>query len=281
MHLFFRFHWCKGFFQKHYLHKELLQAVTKEQSQKSSHKRAVKKEQLMSTIVLVHGAWSGAHGFRKLRPLLRASGFDVYTPSLTGIGERSHLTGPAVNLTTHVYDVVNTVLYEDLSNITLLGFSYGGMVVSGAMQHIGERVKHLVYLDAFVPSHGDSANSLRGSVNSDPIRIGHEWTMMPASRHMDDEADAAWFGPRRSPQPAATFAEAVSLPAPVEEYPCSLSYIKATADESETDNSAFWRAARMAQQSPRWGYHEIATNHMVAINRPRELADLLTGISKT
>lgn len=234
----------------------------------------------MSTIVLVHGAWSGAHGFRKLRPLLRDSGFDVYTPSLTGIGERSHLTGPAVNLTTHIYDVVNTVLYEDLSNITLLGFSYGGMVVSGAMQHIGDRVSHLVYLDAFVPSHGDSANSLRGSVTTDPIAIGHEWTMMPASRRMDDEADAAWFGPRRSPQPTATFAEAVSLPVAVDEYPCSLSYIKATADETETEGSAFWLAARMAQKSPRWGYHEVATNHMVAINRPRELVDVLTGIAK-
>ena len=75
----------------------------------------------MSTIVLVHGAWSGAHGFRKTRPLLRDAGFDVFTPSLTGIGERSHLTSPTVNLTTHVHDVVNTILYEDLSDITLLG----------------------------------------------------------------------------------------------------------------------------------------------------------------
>jgi len=83
----------------------------------------------MALFVLVHGGWSGAHGFRRVRPLLRAAGHEVFTPSLTGIGERAHLTSPSVNLTTHIRDVVNVVLYEDLNDITLLGFSYGGMVL--------------------------------------------------------------------------------------------------------------------------------------------------------
>jgi len=233
----------------------------------------------MTTMVLVHGAWSGAHGFRKIRPMLRDTGFDVYTPSLTGIGERSHLTAPTINLTTHVLDVVNTILYEDLSDIILLGFSYGGMVISGAMQHIGERVKQLVYLDAFVPEDGDSADSLRGS-NSKLISIGQSWTLQPAARAMDDKADLEWFGPRRSPQPAATFAEAVTIPTPIEDYDCGLTFIKATADESETQDSAFWRAAKMAQVSQRWAYYEVATGHMVAINRPRELVELLHEIAR-
>jgi pimeloyl-ACP methyl ester carboxylesterase len=80
----------------------------------------------MAIFVLVHGAWSGAHGFRKIRPPLRAAGHEVVTPSLTGIGERAHLTGPQVSLTTHVADVVNAVLYEDLDDIVLVGYSYGG-----------------------------------------------------------------------------------------------------------------------------------------------------------
>jgi pimeloyl-ACP methyl ester carboxylesterase len=79
----------------------------------------------MATFVLVHGGWSGAHGFRKVRPLLRAAGHEVFTPSLTGIGERAHLTSPSVNLTTHIRDVVNVVLCEDLDDITLLGFAHG------------------------------------------------------------------------------------------------------------------------------------------------------------
>lgn len=86
----------------------------------------------MSTFVLVHGAWSGSFGWRKVRPLLAERGHEVFTPSLTGIGERAHLTSPQVNLTTHVQDVVNCVWYEDLRDITLVGYSYGGMVVTGA-----------------------------------------------------------------------------------------------------------------------------------------------------
>src|SRR5580704_1482419 len=100
----------------------------------------------MAVFVLVHGAWGGAHGFRQVRGPLRAAGHEVFTPSLTGIGERAHLTSPLVCLTTHITDVVNAVWYEDLDDIVLLGFSYGGFVVTG----------DLVYLDAFVPDDGDA-----------------------------------------------------------------------------------------------------------------------------
>src|ERR1700749_2946269 len=83
---------------------------------------------LMTIFVLVHGAWGGAPGFRKVRGPLREAGHEVFTPSLTGIGERVHLTSPQVCLTTHVADVVNAVWYEDLSDIVLLGFSYRGVL---------------------------------------------------------------------------------------------------------------------------------------------------------
>ena len=116
----------------------------------------------MAVFVLVHGAWGGAHGFRQVRGPLRAAGHEVFTPSLTGIGERAHLTSPQVCLTTHITDVVNSVLYEDLRDIVLLGFSYGGFVVTGALEHIAERVRHLVYLDAFVPDDGDTVDATGG-----------------------------------------------------------------------------------------------------------------------
>src|SRR6201993_5054679 len=108
----------------------------------------------MTTIVLVHGAWGGSYGFRYLRGPLREAGHEVFTPSLTGIGERVHLASPQVTLTTHVADVVNTILYEALSDIVLLGYSYGGMVVTGALAYVAGRVAHLVYLDAFKPDDG-------------------------------------------------------------------------------------------------------------------------------
>src|ERR1700722_18494724 len=101
----------------------------------------------MATFVLVHGAWSGAHGFRKVRPPLLAAGHAVFTPSLTGIGERAHLSSRQVDLSLHIEDLTNHVLYEDLRDIVLLGYSYGGFVVTGALPVIGDRVRHLVYLD--------------------------------------------------------------------------------------------------------------------------------------
>ena len=117
----------------------------------------------MTTFVLVHGAWGGSWGFRLVRGPLRQAGHEVFTPSLTGIGERAHLASPQVNLSTHVLDVVNTILYEDLTDIVLLGFSYGGMVVTGALEHVADRVSHLVYLDAFVPADGQTLDDLTGA----------------------------------------------------------------------------------------------------------------------
>src|SRR6201986_1368500 len=117
----------------------------------------------MTTFVLVHGAWGGSYGFKYVRGPLREAGHDVFTPSMTGIGERVHLASPQVDLTTHVTDVVNTILYEDLTDIVLLGYSYGGMVVTGALEYISDRVGHLVYLDAFVPRDGECLDELSGA----------------------------------------------------------------------------------------------------------------------
>ncbi len=133
----------------------------------------------MATYVLVHGAWSGAHGFHLVRPLLRAEGHEVFTPSLTGIGERAHLVSPQVDLTTHITDVVNHILFEDLDDVVLLGFSYGGMVVTGALDHLASRVSHLVYLDAFVPGDGDTLFGLLGQTDVAPIGLGDSWLIPP------------------------------------------------------------------------------------------------------
>ena len=155
----------------------------------------------MTTFVLVHGAWGGSYGFRAVRGPLRAAGHDVFTPSLTGIGERVHLASPQVNLTTHVTDVVNTVLYEDLSDIVLLGYSYGGMVVTGSLEYVADRVAHLVYLDAFLPADGQSLNDLTGAgYGTSGIGLGVEWLVPPMARNFDD-ADGSGLA-LRPPLPA-------------------------------------------------------------------------------
>ena len=114
----------------------------------------------MATFVIVHGAWSGAHAWRWVRPLLRAAGHDVVTPSLTGLGERAHLATPATNLDTHADDVAAVLHYEDLTDVVLVGHSYGGMVITGVADRIPERIGQLVYLDADVPREGESMMDL-------------------------------------------------------------------------------------------------------------------------
>ncbi|RZT88961.1 pimeloyl-ACP methyl ester carboxylesterase [Pseudonocardia sediminis] len=236
----------------------------------------------MATYVLVHGAWGGAHGFHLLRPRLRAAGHEVFTPSLTGIGERSHLTGPHVGLGLHVRDVVNTILYEDLRDIVLLGFSYGGMVVTGALDEIGDRVREIVYLDAFLPADGQSAADLAPAMAAavppaGEAGLGAPWLVPGRDRHYDDPAEGKWSAPRRSAQPVATFTEPVRTAVPVDERRLGRTYVRATVED--VTGGAFTAAAAHAKDSPAWRYHEIETTHMVPQNRPDELAEILLNLA--
>ena len=230
----------------------------------------------MATFVLVHGAWGGAHGFRHVRRFLSAEGHDVTTPSLSGIGERVHLASPLVNLSTHVRDVVNHVLYEDLKDIVLVGFSYGGFVITGAIEHIANRIRHLVFLDAFVPRNGDTVQGLLRGAGRSAISLGEEWQMAGPARDYDDRAEADWMNARRTSHPKACFTEAVYLSQPLESFPFTRTFIKAALSKDiDPGETEFRRAAREAQASSAWRYFEIATNHMVANNKPAELATLL------
>jgi pimeloyl-ACP methyl ester carboxylesterase len=234
----------------------------------------------VAAFVLVHGAWSGAHGFHLVRRRLWAAGHEAFTPSLTGVGERVHLTGPTVDLSTHVADVVNHVLYEDLHDIVLVGFSYGGAVVTAALPHLAERVAHLVYLDAFVPADGDTVRTLAGGPPPGPITLGQQWLVPPARRAYDDPEETAFAEPRRVDHPARCFLEPIAVPRPVEEYPFTRTYIRATADGPDAPGAdAFDAAADHARTSPSWRYHGIATSHMIAQNRPDELVTILLDIA--
>jgi pimeloyl-ACP methyl ester carboxylesterase len=233
----------------------------------------------MATFVLVHGAWGGAHGFRKVRRPLREAGHEVFTPSLTGIGERVHLTSPQVCLTTHVTDVVNTILYEDLSGIVLLGFSYGGAVVTGALEHIADRVSHLVYLDAFVPGDGESVATLNGGPPGERIRLGVDWLVPPLPREFASPDEAAWAIERRTPHPGRCFTEPVRLPRRLEDYPFTRTFIKATGEPRPAAGHPFWTAGDRAAASPAWRYREIDTNHLIPENRPADLTRLLLELA--
>src|ERR1700722_11132565 len=113
-----------------------------------------------ATYVLVHGAWHGGWCFARVAELLRARGDRVFTPTMTGLGERVHLAHPGITLDDHVTDIVNVLRFEDLRDVVLLGHSYGGFVISGVVEAVPERIAALVFLDAFVPQDGESLADL-------------------------------------------------------------------------------------------------------------------------
>ena len=235
----------------------------------------------MATFVLVHGAWAGAHGFRLVRPLLRAAGHDVFTPSLTGIGERVHLSSPQVDLTTHVRDVVNASSTRT-SRTSCCSASPTAASSSPARSSTStHRVRELVYLDAFVPGDGDTVMSLAGAgVDPPRMSVGADWFVPAAPREYDDPDEAAFAEPRRVPHPIGCFTERVRLRRPLEDFPFGRTYIKATAARPDDPGERPFRAAaERARTSAAWRFHEIDTNHMVASNRPAELADILLSLA--
>ena len=181
----------------------------------------------MATFLICHGAWSAAWAWKKVRPLLRAAGHEVFTPTYTGLGERAHHASRAVNLETHIADVMGVIECEDLTDIVLVGHSYGGMVATGVADRAGPRVARLVYVDAFVPEHGQSLNDLlperARAQRQEATAQGDGWLVAPNPSPPDTSPeDLAWIAPRRRWQPAACFSQPIVLsgthPAPPRTY---------------------------------------------------------------
>ena len=112
----------------------------------------------MSTFLVAHGSWSAGWVWKKMRPLMAARGHTMFTPTYTGIGERSRLAHKGIDLDTHIEDMLQVLFYEDLRDVILLGHSYGGMVATGVADRARDRIKHLVYLDAYAPEEGKSSH---------------------------------------------------------------------------------------------------------------------------
>jgi pimeloyl-ACP methyl ester carboxylesterase len=119
------------------------------------------------TFLLVHGAWHGGWCWRRVADLLQAKGHKVFAPTMTGLGERSHLMRAGIDLSTHVTDIVNVMKWEGLSGVVLCGHSYGGMVVSGVAEQMADKIASIVFLDAFVPENGDAMADLTSQVVRD------------------------------------------------------------------------------------------------------------------
>lgn len=236
----------------------------------------------MATFVLVHGAWHGGWCWQRVVPLLRAAGHSVFTPTLTGLGDRADLANAEIDLSTHVKDVLGVLQDEGLSDTVLVGHGYGGMVISGVAERVPNRIENLVYLDGIVPYGGDSVfdlmpTSLRRELQEQARAEGDGWRMpWPPleSWGITNPADVEWVSPKLVKQPLKTFEERL----PVQ----NIAAIHITRSFIHCNNplaEPFGRFAERARAEA-WRYHEIATGHDAMVTEPRKFADALFEVCR-
>jgi pimeloyl-ACP methyl ester carboxylesterase len=214
------------------------------------------------TYVLVHGAWAGGWEWKKVGDRLTADGHTVYRPTHTGQGERSHLSSPDVTLDTHITDVVNVIRFEELRDVVLMGHSYGGMVISGVADRIPDRIKCLVYVDAFVPEDGESLNAVSGG-RGRTVTAG----MVGAAPRADQQP------PYTVPQSARTFSDPISLKNPAARSIPAV-YILTVDQGRQPEQDGFFRSYQRAQARG-WFTQIMEGGHVVNQTHPAELTKLL------
>jgi pimeloyl-ACP methyl ester carboxylesterase len=232
----------------------------------------------MARYVLVHGAWEGSWYWRLVAERLRAAGHQVFTPSLTGLGERTHLLTREVDLDTHIEDVCAVLHYEELSEIVLCGHSYGGMVITGAAERMAERIASIVYLDAFLPEDGQCLLDLalperRAQLLDLAETRGDGWRVPPitaAAWGVADPAERAWIDRLCGDHPLA------SLRQPLRHSGRHLgiarkTYVLATA----YDPSPFQAFAAHTGKDPAWRQRTIDCHHMISISAPDAVTEIL------
>ena len=229
----------------------------------------------MATFVLVHGSWHGGWCYARVARLLRSHGHEVYTPTLTGMGERSHLSGLEINLDTHVRDIVNVIDYEDLTEVILCGHSYGGVVITGVAAEAPSRIKCLFYLDAFIPETGQSFFDLvHPDITASFLSLAAQnkgaVPPIPAAAFNVNEADAARVDRICTPQSLASFAQAVRQGIDAVGV-AKRTYVFATANGMETFRPVYEKL----KTDPAWTVHTVDCGHDVMLDKPEELADLL------
>ncbi len=227
----------------------------------------------MATFVLVHGSWHGGWCWKKLSPLLRAAGHEVYAPTLTGMGERAHAAPPEIRLATHVEDVLRLLEFEDLHDVVLVGHSYAGMIITAMAARDAARLRALVYLDAYLPEAGEPEIDLWPPEEAAKVRAdlaaGRMYrTMLPAEAFGLQGEDAAWAAARLTPQPLGVYLDpATTTPLP----PIPGRFIHCAQGWFAARSAAF--AARARTRG--WPVDELATGHDAMLTVPDELAKLL------
>ena len=241
------------------------------------------------SFVLVHGAWHGGWCWRDVRARLEADGHRVFAPTLTGLGERAHLRAPVPGLSVHVRDVCGLIEAEELSDIVLVGHSYGGMVVTGVADAMRERIAHVVYLDAAVPRDGQSMITQAPGSTADSAAATETqlralapdgvWMqpLPPAALGVppSNEAATAWLARRMTPHPLPSWTEPLPLAQGGSEG-LARTYVLCTAPVLEQASFAAHAALiRTGAAGSGWRYRELATGHEAMVTEPLATAALL------
>ena len=231
----------------------------------------------MISFVLVHGAWHGSWCWKRVRKALQTEGHNVFTPTLTGLAERSHLLAREIDLETHILDVLNLIQWEELSDVVLCGHSYGGCVVTGVADRIPERIHALVYLDAFVPEDNENVLQHVPKEQLDQLlegtrNIGEGWKVppIPAEVFNVNEEDRDWVNSQCTMQPIETFQQCIHLSGGISKID-NIVYIRATGFEEGSPFPPFQEKARAAG----WKTLEIACGHDVMLDEPDRLTAAL------
>jgi len=219
------------------------------------------------TYVLVHGASGGGWDWKTIDDLLSAAGHSVYRPTLAGLGEKVHLSNSNIDLTTHINDIANVIRFESLENVVLVGHSYGGMVITGVMDRMPERIKHAIFLDAAVPEDGMSMYAL---AKSDGVSLDYEV--------VDGIIYFPWLDasaplPRDVPQSLKTYTEPVSFnnPSALKLPATFVAFIPAGMSVEERSADLSWQNA----ETRGWPIRTLESDHNAQRSHPTELVTLL------
>jgi pimeloyl-ACP methyl ester carboxylesterase len=231
------------------------------------------------TFVLVHGAWHGGWCWRRVADLLQKQGHKVFTPTMTGLGERSHLIDAKVNLATHITDIVNVIKWEGLRDIVLVGHSYGGCIISGVAEQMGDAMGAIVFLDAFVPENGDTL----ATKASQPVREAiaglvekGETAMKPVSAAVFrvNEKDRAWVDAMCTPHPVATLTDKITITGARDRI-AKKAYIRAKGYPSVPFDGFQERLKADAT----WRIYELPCGHDVMVDMPDRLSEILVEVA--
>ncbi len=234
-----------------------------------------------ATCVLVHGGWHGGWHWDDVVDRLRTAGIRVYAPTLRGLGERSRLASESTCLADHVEDVVAVLDGEDLRDVVLVGHSYGGAVITGAVHKRPERVAHVVYLDAFVPRHGQSLADIFGpefAANARAqARAAGTPFLMPPAFSMEEvlgvgPEEAAAHAAKLSPHPLGTMFDPVQASTPIT---ATRTYICC----SEHPLPMFEPYAKHARESADWNYYELPSPHDAVYAMPAVVTGIIQHIA--